>query len=64
MPIIITSMDMPGYCRQCDFDSVFHGCTILDKDNRDWREYGRPDWCPLQEVTGVCLCKGGCDEDH
>ena len=55
--MIAIDLEMPETCKQCIFETFTHKCKIISfwtnhycDSTSDYRESGRPEWCPLVEV--------------
>ena len=66
MSVIVKGMKMPNNCYECPCcasDDWYGYYCLLDDESRSACD-GRPDWCPLVEITEGCLtCKYDCRSD-
>ena len=57
--MIALDMDMPKTCYECNFSTcIAHGGVCKHTGNFiEWGQTQRPDWCPLKEIKGICMCE-------
>lgn len=50
MALIITDMDVPANCYECELNN-YHFCNVTgDEIENDWQDCTKPDDCPLKSA--------------
>ena len=50
MAVIITDMDVPANCCECELNN-YHFCNVTgDEIENDWQDSTKPDDCPLKST--------------